>query len=547
MATTVGQHAVSTFTTPQNGDALNADIVRGNDNTLRTQYVDHDADPGIHVQSSSLASRPSASVAGSGTKWINSDHPQKLWISDGTNWHEVGGDSINIYCKATETLVKGDIVKVTGFNTGQDVAEIAKVASASDVAFGIVEADIANGALGYVVNTGILEDVNTVAFAIGNILYPNTSGGLTTTKPTSGSYQPVAYVLRAHASNGVLYVEFSAPRTVEVSANTASTVVLRDASGNFSAGTITATLVGSASSLTTSRSINGVAFNGTADITVPAAAGTLTGATLASGVTASSLTSVGTLTGLTVSGVSNLADGTAGAPGITFSADTNTGFFRPSADTVALTTGGTERFRMGGGGLYPKFSDLGTYQSSTGTYPEIRTSANPSSNFMLYASHTNASPQGVYLKFASASPDNSTVQYFLICEDSTTARCYIWSDGDLANHDGVYGTISDEALKRDIVDASSQWDDIKAVRFRKYRMKTDVEANSDAPFMLGVVAQEIAQTSPGLVDEHANADGTTTKTVKSSILLMKAAVALQEAMTRIEALEARVATLEAGA
>lgn len=50
---------------------------------------------------------------------------------------------------------------------------------------------------------------------------------------------------------------------------------------------------GTATVLATSRNINGVAFNGSADITVTAAAGTLSGATLASGVTASSLTSFG--------------------------------------------------------------------------------------------------------------------------------------------------------------------------------------------------------------------------------------------------------------
>ena len=57
---------------------------------------------------------------------------------------------------------------------------------------------------------------------------------------------------------------------------------------------------GTATALQTARHINGTAFDGTADITVTAAAGTLTGSTLASGVTASSLTSVGTLTNLTV-------------------------------------------------------------------------------------------------------------------------------------------------------------------------------------------------------------------------------------------------------
>jgi hypothetical protein len=56
---------------------------------------------------------------------------------------------------------------------------------------------------------------------------------------------------------------------------------------------------GTATTLQTARNINGVSFNGSADITVTAAAGTLTGATLASGVTASSLTSLGTIASLT--------------------------------------------------------------------------------------------------------------------------------------------------------------------------------------------------------------------------------------------------------
>ncbi len=56
----------------------------------------------------------------------------------------------------------------------------------------------------------------------------------------------------------------------------------------------------SATKLATARSINGVSFDGSADITVNADAGTLTGTTLKSTVTGSSLTSVGTLANLTV-------------------------------------------------------------------------------------------------------------------------------------------------------------------------------------------------------------------------------------------------------
>jgi hypothetical protein len=66
---------------------------------------------------------------------------------------------------------------------------------------------------------------------------------------------------------------------------------------NFS-GALTGSVTGNASTATalqTSRNINGEAFDGTGDITVTAAAGTLTGTTLASNVVTSSLTSVGTI------------------------------------------------------------------------------------------------------------------------------------------------------------------------------------------------------------------------------------------------------------
>jgi len=139
--------------------------------------------------------------------------------------------------------------------------------------------------------------------------------------------------------------------------------------------------------------------------------------------------------------------------------------------------------------------------------------------------------------------------FYLDCYNygSGTYRLRIADSGNVTNTNGSYGTISDAKMKTDIVDAGSQWADIKAVRFRKFKMKDDPSGITQ----LGVVAQELEQTSPGLVDEHADRDaegndlGTTTKSVKSSILLMKAAVALQEAMTRIEELEAKVAALEA--
>jgi hypothetical protein len=60
--------------------------------------------------------------------------------------------------------------------------------------------------------------------------------------------------------------------TTATNANTASSIVARDASGNFSAGTITAALSGNAATATAlqnARTIGGVSFDGTANINLP--------------------------------------------------------------------------------------------------------------------------------------------------------------------------------------------------------------------------------------------------------------------------------------
>jgi len=120
----------------------------------------------------------------------------------------------------------------------------------------------------------------------------------------------------------------------------------------------------------------------------------------------------------------------------------------------------------------------------------------------------------------------------------------VLGDGDVYNTNNTYGQISDQTLKQDIVDAASQWDDIKQVKVRKFRFKD----RPTAPLQIGVVAQEIETISPGLVKEQFKngTDGDQIKIVKYSVLYMKAIKALQEAITRIETLETEVAALKAG-
>jgi len=125
----------------------------------------------------------------------------------------------------------------------------------------------------------------------------------------------------------------------------------------------------------------------------------------------------------------------------------------------------------------------------------------------------------------------------------------VWSNGNVESATNSYGSTSDVKLKENIVDANSQWNDIKTIKIRNYNFKA--ETGNPTHTQIGVVAQELETVCPKLVYETPDLNdkgedlGTTTKAVNYSVLYMKAIKALQEAMTKIETLETKVAALEA--
>jgi hypothetical protein len=178
-----------------------------------------------------------------------------------------------------------------------------------------------------------------------------------------------------------------------------------------------------------------------------------------------------------------------------------------------------------------------------------RSLSNTNSNYTeVWVNDAASSPYGWSMRY-TLDPNDSSSE-FIECRGAANTRFVVQSNGNCANTTGTYGAISDVKLKQDIVDASSQWADIKALKFKKYRLKADVATNSAAPTLMGLVAQEVEALSPGLVEERPDLDedkndlGTVTKTVKYSIVYMKAVKALQEAMERIETLENEVALLK---
>ena len=285
--------------------------------------------------------------------------------------------------------------------------------------------------------------------------------------------------------------------------------------------------------------------------TVVTNSGGITATTTSSGSIASTLAmrNTGTANGsgsyLTFRGVSNASaeHDYAYVAGVADDTTAKTGSLRFS------TTAGSspvERVRITSSG-YLKASDTGGYLGSGDPYHELRQSN--ANNMSVVINCTNASydSQAVQIRMAR-NTTNDTFYVLRYYNDGAVAYKFNIADsGNVTNTNGSYGAISDVKMKTDIVDANSQWEDIKAIRFRKYKMKDD----PSGLLQLGVIAQELEQTSPNLISEHKDVDGegvdlgTTTKSVKTSVLFMKSVKALQEAMVRIEEQQALITQLTA--
>lgn len=215
------------------------------------------------------------------------------------------------------------------------------------------------------------------------------------------------------------------------------------------------------------------------------------------------------------------------------------GFYAPSTVKHALvgalrlgdTTVPSDKLEVKG---YAKLTSDGTITTAAG-YHEI---TNDGSGFVAVAKSKHAStPNGLQISFSAAAPNNTT-QLFLNCADSSTTRLSIQSNGNVVNVTGTYGVISDRRLKKNIRNAGSQLADIRALKLRKYQLKSD---GKNAKDMLGVIAQEVEKVSPGLILE----DEEGTKGVNTSILYMKALGALQELAAIVEKQGKEIAALKA--
>jgi hypothetical protein len=111
--------------------------------------------------------------------------------------------------KTGSTLNNGEVVFIDGAQGARPTFALANATTedASERTIGIVTADIADDATGYVTTTGLVRDIDTSALATGDVAYLDTTpGGFTNTAPASPNHMvSLGVVVRSHATEGIIY------------------------------------------------------------------------------------------------------------------------------------------------------------------------------------------------------------------------------------------------------------------------------------------------------------------------------------------------------
>ena len=187
---------------------------------------------------------------------------------------------------------------------------------------------------------------------------------------------------------------------------------------------------------------------------------------------------------------------------------------------IQLTTNGTQRFDL----------------TSTGTL-ELNGGYTTASGFSL----TNVGYKGQYRNNSTA----TNAAYDIYSNWGATNRNVfrIRVDGNVLNYNNSYGALSDAKLKENVVDATPKLNDLCSLRVVNFNYIGDENKQ------IGLIAQEVEQVFPKLVDDTPDTDadgnetGEVTKSVKYSVLVPMLVKAMQEQQEMISALEARIVAL----
>jgi hypothetical protein len=214
------------------------------------------------------------------------------------------------------------------------------------------------------------------------------------------------------------------------------------------------------------------------------------------------------------------SDGTTGG-------DTYVGFidYIHSTNYMAFGTGATERVRIDSSG------NLLVGATSGGGQRLYVSAANSTTAVISSNNTTNGNAAGISSSLQTGA--NNTSSYHFYGSTLAVGNWYLYGNG-------TSSWSSDERLKKNIVTTRDGYlDDVCKLRVVKYQWK-----NGPQQVELGLIAQEVEQIFPGLVQDDLNQispdDTTKYKQLKGSVLPMILLKAIQEQQAIIETLKARL-------
>jgi len=217
------------------------------------------------------------------------------------------------------------------------------------------------------------------------------------------------------------------------------------------------------------------------------------------------------ITGGTASNVTvEFAAGTNTAPSITTVGDTNTGIFFPAADTIAFAEGGAEAMRIDSSG------NVGINTTSPAAKLDVLGNARVKNNNGCTVENAAGNYRQMYMSGAD--------YYFF----NGTNQAYLSSAGSWTN-------ASDARLKTNIREIEHGLNTVVATQPRHFE-RVDVDGT-----YIGFIAQELQQVIPEVV----MGDPEKQLGVDYGSLVAVAFKAIQELSAKNDALEARIAALEA--
>jgi len=215
----------------------------------------------------------------------------------------------------------------------------------------------------------------------------------------------------------------------------------------------------------------------------------------------------------------------------------------------------TERVRITQTGVV-HISNTG---SGPGTNPSNRIFYGTAGNDAVLIENSASDPYTININHTTAT--NNSSNYFFLGRDNNAQRFGLRTNGGLHNYQSNDSNLCDEREKKNIVDLDSTWDCLKNWELKKFHYNEDAD-NADLRY--GVIAQQVATHCPEVITDwvkqkaaeaELDEDGNVITPAQEEILRMgvkeqqmywMAIRALQEAQTRIEQLETRVAQLEGG-